>query len=282
MGAYECWCAQKPKLHESLKHGMDAGGIAYALRHALAQVEQNTMAEQENDLLRQQTGVLFGCVKTAVGLLDVSVTSKVWELQSQKAASPKGGNGLLGAALLIQAGAGAYCYAIGQLIPMIALLAALGVAGVALLRKKPKAEPKQQEERIKVSFLPDLERLFAEIDGQMQAIDGYVNDFAYLNEQMDNAPGGGDSKMAEAMANMLEAVYESGPDTCGSVEDAAEAILSGLGLAALRYGRETRHLFTVLPSKNESQTMVPAIVRASDHLLLKRGIAAVRMTESDM
>jgi hypothetical protein len=47
---------------EHLRNAGDASA-AYLTRHAIAQVEQNVMAEQPDDLLRQQTGILFACVK---------------------------------------------------------------------------------------------------------------------------------------------------------------------------------------------------------------------------
>ena len=49
MGAYQCWLAQRERLREALAATGDAAGAAYLTRHTLAQVEQNTMAEQPDD-----------------------------------------------------------------------------------------------------------------------------------------------------------------------------------------------------------------------------------------
>ena len=57
---------------------------------------------------------------------------------------------------------------------------------------------------------------------------------------------------------------------------AVEGLLNGLGFRAMEYSEDNSRLFTVLPSKNETRTISPAIVSAEDFRLIRRGPAAVR------
>lgn len=282
MGAYECWEEQKPKLQSSIQEVEGAAGLAYALRHTLAQVEQNTLAEQPDDLLRQQTGVLFGCCKAAANLLDVPVAAKVWVAQAQPEKSASRGPGALWlSAALLQLLAVGYCYLRGQLLTGGLLLIALGMALVAFIggarKRKKKAEAPPQS---RVTLRPDQEKLFLEVDAQMRAVDRYVNDFDYLNQQLRGQPQGAlDGKTVGLVADMLEALYEHDEDGQGFAVEAVDRMLQSLGLQLVQYTPDTRQLFTVLPSKTATRTMVPALLAREDQRLLRRGTAAVQLRD---
>ncbi len=281
MGAYECWCAQKGKLREELRDCTDGSNLMYAVRHTLAQVEQTTMAEQTDDVLRQQTGILFGCCKTAVNLLEVPVAAKVWTLQSQKPKKRAPKVALLVAAGLVQLAAGLYGYGKGDGVLWTLAAAAAILAGIALLMRGPKAQSGGREDGVKVTLQPQLEKLFSALDAQMQGIDRYVNDFTYLNEQAAGQKNQLDTKTISLVSDMLEALYDSQEESRQTAEEAAERMLSALGLMAVPYSLNDRQLFTVLPSKGETQTLVPAIVSAQDRKLLKQGTAAVRLDSEE-
>lgn len=282
MGAYEAWCAQKHKLRQSIQEGQDGGGIAYAVRHALAQVEQSTMAQQGDDLLRQQTGILFSCCKTSASLLDVSVATTAWLPQRQQTVKKSPLTGVLWAlAAVLQGAVGLYGYAKGLWMLWIPMAAAVAAAMGALLlgkRKRPKEEPPGQ---VKVTLRPDEEKLFRVLDAQTQAIDRYINDFAYLNEQHAAQEAAPEGKMLSRVADMLEALWEYDDGTGEAAQAAAERMLDSMGLAAASYTPENGHLFTVLPSRDQTKTLVPAIVAKDDRRLLRRGVAAVKMEERE-
>lgn len=281
MGAYDCWCAQKPKLREKIKDCTDAGSIAYAVRHALAQVEQTTMAEQTDDLLRQQLGILFSGAKTSAQLLDVSVATKVWALQSQRVEKRGKAKALWVIAALVQIAAGLYAYAMSLWIAWVLMAVALVVAIVAQIASSRKMEKSGgEEDAIKVTIRVDEGKLFHALDVQMQAIDRHVNDFAYLNEQALGLHAVPDGKIVSLVADMLEALYESDEESGEAAKEAADRMLSGLGLAAAAYSSSNQALFTVLPSKAITRTMIPAIMAAADGRLLRRGVAAVQMDEA--
>ncbi len=166
------------------------------------------------------------------------------------------------------------------------MAAALGLGVAALLRQGRKARKENRaeskEERVKVTLRPDEDKLFRAIDAQMQAIDRYMNDFAYLNEQAEDKQSAPDGKTLALVADMLEALYECDGESIQSAEEATRRMLAGLGLDAIHYGPDTQHLFTILPSKTETRTMVPAIVTEADARLLKRGTAAVKMAAEEL
>lgn len=274
MGAFACWSEQKLKLHEELKESTDMAAVTYALRHTLAQVEQNTMAEQTDDLLRQQTGILFSCVKASAQLMDISVTTKVWVPSGHK--EPKRGAGpwLWPVAALLGTVAGMYGYIKGFPLVWGSVAAALVVAGVALWQEKRRQKHIPQDE-YRVTLRPDLEKLFGRVDGQMQSIDRYINDFAYLNEQSVSQEKAADEKFVGLMADMLEALYECDGEAREAAGEAAQRMMQGLDMEAVEYSPQNRKWFTTLPSKTETRTMVPAILAADDHRLLRRGVAAV-------
>ena len=283
MGAYDCWCAQKPKLRESLKDCTDAGHMVYAIRHALAQVEQNTLAEKTDDLLRQQMGILFSCCKMSVNLLDMSVATKVWQLQSQKEKKKSGFVwGFWSIAGLAQVATGLIAYIGGQPFAVLFSILALVTAMVALLKTaRQKKKLPLPEEQFRVTLRPDEEKLFTSLDAQMQAIDQYTNDFAYLNEQVAGKQTAPERKLVAAAADILEALYEADEKERQGIEEAVSEMLEGMGLAAIPYSKSEQQLFTTLPSKDETRTLIPALVWKEDDRLVKRGVAAVRSADSD-
>ena len=278
MGAYQCWTTQRERLRETLAAAGDAAGAAYLVRHALSQVEQNTMAEQPDDLLRQQTGILFACVKTSLNLLDISLTSKVWVAQTA-AGKPKGGiwRWLLLAALALAAGIGTFAYLRGQwlLFAAAATAAVLGTAGWLLQRRAAKQTGVFDEDRLKVTTMPDAEQLFKAVETQMRAIDRYINDFAYLNEQSALSHSVPDAQSISVLADLMQAVYETDGEAGEDAAAAAEHLLASLGVRAAGYTPQDARLFTVLPSISETRTLSPALLATKDGALLRRGTAAV-------
>lgn len=277
MSVYQCWVEQRERLRERLHAADDAAGAAIALRHALAQVEQNAMAEQPDDLLRQQTGILFSCVKGSLGLLDITVSTRVWVAHTQ-ADRPKARlwPWMLAAALLLLGWAGVYTYLRSQWLvwPAIAAAAVCAAVGFFSLRHARTPQP-EDANRLKVTAKPDADQLFGAIDAQMRGIDRYINDFAYLNEQTALRSGGPDPRNVSALAELMEAVTglegEPGEDTA----QAAESLLASLGVRALPYSQEEQRYFTVLPSISGTHTLAPALVSTRDGALLQRGTAAV-------
>ena len=278
MSAYQCWLAQRERLRDSLKHTAEASSAATLTRHTLAQVEQNTMAEQTDDLLRQQTGILFSCLKTSLNLLDISVATKVWVAQSAaapvKRRSPGAWSLALACGLTALVGWFAYARNLPALwIPLAAALAAIAFGWVSLGRAR-RAQP-LAEDQLRVTAMPEPDKLFAAIDAQMKAIDRYINDFSYLNEQNTLLQSAPESGSVAHLAALMEAVENLETPEAQDVTAAADRLLEGSGIRALRYTAADAGYFTVLPSLNETRTLAPALVSARDGALLRRGTAAV-------
>ncbi len=277
MSVYQCWVEQRERLRERLRSAEDTAGATGALRHALAQVEQNAMAEQPDDLLRQQTGILFSCVKGSLGLLDITVATRVWVARAQaEKRKPRLWPWMLAVALGCMAWAGAYAYlrSLWLIWPAVAAAAALGIVGFFGLRRAQKPQP-EDGDRLKVTAKPDTDQLFAALDAQMRGIDRYIHDFAYLNEQTALRSGGPDPHGIGALAELMEAIAGLEGEPGEDAAQAAQALLASLGVRALPYAPEAQRFFTVLPSVSGTRTLAPALVSSRDGALLQRGTAAV-------
>ena len=272
MSAFECWEEQRESLRAALKDQTSVADQVYAIRHALMQTEQNTLAQQSDEVLRQQMGVLFSLVKGSVGFLETPVAATSWVAQSRKTEKQGGKAWLVVLTALLMIFSGLCCYFRGIVLGWVSALAALIAGSAALLTERRKAAV---HDEVRVTLQPDVERLLAVLDGQLRAIDRCANDFAYLNDSLRGREQGS-SAMAERLADLMEAVYDLGGDERDEIAGAVEGLLNGLGFRAMEYSEENSRLFTVLPSKNETRTLSPAIVSAEDFRLIRRGTAAVR------
>lgn len=283
MSAYQCWVAQRERLSQNLKWAEQPGAIASAVRHTLSQVEQNTMAEFTDDLLRQQTGILFSCCKASLNLLEISVTTQVWVAKTI-APKPKSRIGfvlLAVAALLVLACAGfAYGKGLWELYIPLAVALVLAIIGCYLWRGS-RASQKTAQDDLKVSAKPDTEKLLSAIDAQMRALDRYINDFSYLNEQSRQPGALPDAGNLPLMANLLEAAAACEGEAGEDITATAQRLLEGLGLHPVFYSAQDARLFTILPSLNLTRTITPALISRKDGVLLYRGTAAVRDVDPD-
>ncbi|MEG0639619.1 MAG: hypothetical protein RR824_06220 [Clostridia bacterium] len=279
MSAFEHWEQQKEPLRLALKEQSDMAGVVYALRHALLQVEQNTLAELSDDVLRQQIGVLFGNLKTSVGLLQANVITKAWVPQVQKKERVgKAKRTLWLVAALVQGALGLLCALKGFALGWIAALAVLVMGGLAMAQghtQKPSSA--FHEDELRITLRPNVDNLLSVLDAQLRAVDRCTNDFSYLNEQLRGGAECADMPTLARFADLLEALYECDEEARAPAEEAAKQMLANMGLRALDYNEESRRLFTALPSKSETRTLSPAIVSAQDEKLLYRGTAAVKM-----
>ena len=273
MSAFECWEEQRESLRAALKDQTSVADQVYAIRHALT--EQNTLAQQSDEVLRQQMGVLFSLVKGSVGFLETPVAATSWVAQSRKAEKQGGKAWLVVLTALLMIFSGLCCYFRGIVLGWVSALAALIAGSAALLTERRKGQKATGHDEVRVTLQPDVERLLAVLDGQLRAIDRCANDFAYLNDSLRGREQGS-SAMAERLADLMETVYDLSGDERDEMAGAVDGLLNGLGFRAMEYSEENSRLFTVLPSKNETRTLSPAIVSAEDFRLIRRGTAAVR------
>ena len=274
MTIFEHWQTQKKSLRTRIQDAPTVADVVYQVRHALLQTEQNALSEMSDDVLRQQSGVLFSCVKTSIGLMEANIASQVWVPQkhtSRKPASSRPALGFAAGALLLLLTL--YCYMKGLVLGVVLSLCSLILGGFAFLYRPVPAQSAQDEMRI--TLRPDVDRLFSILDGQMRSIDRYVNDFSYLNDQLRCGTATADDASLSRAADLMEALYECDEAERAPAEEAARKLLASMGFSALDYSKENSRLFNALPSKTITRTLSPAIVSVQDQRLLRRGTAAV-------
>ena len=276
MSIFQHWQEQRDKLRPSLAETMSAAEITGQVRHALLQTEHNALAELDDDLLRQQAAVLMGCLKSALGLLEAHGTAQIWVAQKSGLSKAKS-KSLWSVAGALLAGLAALCALKSRWISLGLCVAALAVGLCALISERRSAASILPQDEVRATVTVDIERLFAVLDAQLRAMDRYLSDFSYLNDQ---ARGGAESTDAITLsraADLMEALYDCDDAGRAPAEEAARRLLERLGLQALDYDEESSRLFNALPSKTVTRTLSPAIVSVRDQQLLRRGTAAVRI-----
>lgn len=275
MSAYECWQQQKEKLRAELGPDTELSSAAYLTRHAVAQVEQSVLAAQTDDVLRQQAGVLFAGLKSAVGLMDVATGAKVWVAQSARQTPKKKGAAFFGClAVAAQLAVGLLAYTRKEPLLWIGMLAALALGALCVIALR-RAKPVLPQDEVRVTLHPDADKLLRTLDAQMQSVDRYLNDFAYLNETLGGKSALPDRQTMDSVADMLEAIADQ-QDGSPAME-AATRMLDGLGLTAVSFDGKNQQLFTLLPSKEETRTLSPALLAKEDGRLIRRGAATKRV-----
>lgn len=278
MTALEYWQEEKPALVKELAEQTELSDVIYTTRHAILQTEQNTLAAQSDDVLRQQMGVLFAMLKNSVSLLNVPITSTAWAAVSRRAEKRNlPGLPLLIAAAVLLAAAFAWSYMkhdlLGWLLPLAALLAGAGglvVNGQAQRKEKNKPAPE-----LRTVQSVDAEQLVCAIEAQIIMIDRCATDFAYLNKTLRTPVGGTGWRNLDAVSELLETIYAYDDDLRQQAEEAMQQLLLEMGLEAVEYSTDSEKLFTQLPSKSVTKTLCPALLSAEDHRLLRRGTAVV-------
>lgn len=278
MTAYESWQEQREELSREIARQQELSGVIYATRHALLQTEQNTLASQSDDVLRQQMGVLFTLLKNSITLLNVPVSSTTWTAASRRNEKrlERGFPFLLASGLVLLA-AVLWGYARANLLGWVLPLGALVLCVIGLtMNRKERAAKFSAQPQLKVTHSIDPEQLLGAIDAQILMIDRCVNDFSYLNQSLRAPTGGIGMQNLEAVSDLLEVIYAYDDDLRQQAEDAIGHLLAEMGLETMEYSNENQKLFNQLPSKNMTRTLCPAILSAEDHRLLRRGTAVVR------
>ena len=278
MTALECWKEQRAELLSTLNEQTEIGDVVYAARHAILQTEQNTLASQNDDVLRQQMGILFAMLKNSVALLNVPVASMAWAAVSRKEEKNRQpGLPFLLCALALLIAAFLWCYAKGDLLGWLLPLAALitGASALFINSRAQRKAARQPKEPLRTTQTVNAEQLIGAIEAQMVMIDRCATDFAYLNKSLRTPAGGSVWQNLDAVSELLETIYAYDDELRQQAEEAMQQLLTEMGLEAVDYSAESEKLFTQLPSKTMTRTLCPALLSAEDHRLLRRGTAVV-------
>lgn len=276
MSILQTWQEQRETLRNAITDRMSTADVLYQVRHALLQTEQNALAGMDDDLLRQQAGVLMSCLKGSLGLLEAHTAGQVWV--AQKSEKPTANDRSLwrcaAAALALLA---VYCGLNAEWVAMALAIAGLGLGFLALMKERRTVSAILPKDEVRASVSVDIDRMLSVLDGQLRAMDRYLSDFSYLNDQARGSAEGADPLTLSRAAELMEALYDCDEEGRAPAEEAARQLLSRLGLQTLDYSEESSRLFNTLPSKNLTRTLSPAIVSVEDQKLLRRGTAAVRI-----
>lgn len=272
MTIYEHWLSQKEKLPPVLQQ-TDLSGLIYQVRHAILQTEQNALAEMQDDILRQQAGVLFGCIKNSVGFVDANIAVQTWLPQKDPPKSARKLPLIFLTLLLLLA----ICCALSSQWFLFLLTIAASASGIGTFFVSKHVHRADVADEFRITLNPDTDKLCAVLDGQFRALDRYLNDFVYLNEQLRGSSDCTDPAAVSRAADLMEALYERDESERTAVDEAAKKMLESLGLRALDYSDESSRFFNALPSKQVTRTLAPAIFSIKDQRLLRRGTAAVKI-----
>jgi hypothetical protein len=278
MTALECWKEQRAELVSTLNEQTEISDVIYAARHAILQTEQNTLASQNDDVLRQQMGILFTMLKNSVNLLSVPVASTAWAAVSRKDEKGKQpGLPLLLCAVGLLIAAFLWSYAkrdlLGWLLPLAALIT--GASALIINANARRKAAQQPRETLRTTQTVNAEQLVGAIEAQMVMIDRCATDFAYLNKSLRTPAGGSGWQNLDAVSELLETIYAYDDELRQQADAAVQQLLTEMGLEAVDYTAESEKLFTQLPSKTMTRTLCPALLSAEDHRLLRRGTAVV-------
>lgn len=276
MSIVQHWQNQKDDLRAALTGRTSAADAVRHVRHTLLQVEQNALAEMEDDLLRQQASVLMGSLKGSVGLLEAHGTAQVWVAQKSKNSKAEN-RSLWRSAAVSLAFLALYSGLNSEWIALILCCAGFGLGFFALLQERKNASSILPKDEVQATVTVDIDRLFGILDGQLRSMDRYLSDFSYLNDQARGSAESTDPITLSRAADLMEALYDCDEAERASAEEAARRLLENLGLQALDYCEEHSKLFNALPSKSTTRTLSPAIVSVREQQLLRRGTAAVRI-----
>ena len=260
---------QRESLRAALKDQTSVADQVYAIRHALMQTEQNTGSTKRRsapaaDGRAVQSGEgfcgLFGNAGSRHFMGGAVPAGRKAERQGVAGGADGAFDDLQRAVLLFPQG-----IALGW----VSALAALIAGSAALLTERRKSRSHRCTDEVRVTLQPDVERLLARCwTGSYALSTAALNDFAYLNDSSAEAakqpavppwleracrPDGGTFTICGGE------VPEAGRNSrrCGR---AARTVMGLTGPWTI--SEETSRLFTVLPSKNETRTISPAIVSA--------------------
>ena len=278
MSVFEHWQAQRDSLRTALSSCTETADVVYQIRHALLQTEQNALAAMDDDILRQQAGILLGCLKNAAGLLEANVQTQVWVPQSlKKKAKRRKSETLVWISGSLVALLSAFCYLKGQWLGFSLGFGAIVLFCAGMLLARRETPFRESREEVRVTLKPDVDRLFSVLDGQVRTIDRYLNDLGYLNDQLRESSETGDPVSLSRVADLMESLYECDGEARLALDEPVKRLLDSLGLCVLDYSAENRRYFNALPSKSVTRTLSPAILSAKDRQLLRRGTAAVQI-----
>lgn len=249
-----------------IKKFTDAESAANALRKIVADTQQLTLSQLNDSVSRQLGSILFSHEAGLVSALS-AVNPPEIRVKKIKGLSVSSVFALTG--VLVLAAATSLAWGRGEIFIGILSLCAALLSGLAAFwpRKKPEITATQSV---------DAEALFRLTERRMEAIDRDMEAFLRLPTVDDDADEGVLQLIMKAVTLKREDP-DSVPD---ELMTAITAITISRGYRFLEYTGEEDMFFDIMPTKRETRTIVPAVIK--DDRLVARGMAIVKIEQQPL
>ena len=261
--AYEHFKALREK--KQFPEQMPSQEAATAVNELISECRQLTMSQLPSSSSKQLCSILFS---HEGGFISAFSTLSAPKVTKDRAAQKKNFNLIFVMVSLLVAAAGVYIIwkskAADRFIYCLFLAAAEALALFGYFLPKPKTSYKVEQN-------VDMEQLLSLASRRMEAIDRDLD--AFLSIPTEGSESDDSMVQIITLANSLK---RSDPD---SVPDELMTAISALSLSKgyefLDYSQENEAFFDTMPTKRETRTIVPAVLK--DQTLVARGMAIVSM-----
>lgn len=246
-----------------LKKLKDAEATANALRKIVADTQQLTLSQLNDSVSRQLGSILFS---HEAGLVSALSAVNPPEINIKK---PKGFPASAVFALcgvLITAAATSLAWGRNEIL--LGILSLCGAILCALAGFWPHKKPE-----VTAAQSVDAEALFRLTERRMEAIDRDMEAFMRLPTVDDDA----DEGVLQLILKAITLKREDPDSVPDELMTAITAITISRGYRFLEYTGEEDMFFDIMPTKRETRTIVPAVVK--DDRLIARGMAIVRIEQ---
>ena len=267
MDIAEMWSLRRSALERELATESGASGMMRKARHVFSQMEQELLAGYTDDAARQRVGVLTGVFKHSLDL--ITLPQSVRDVSEKTVSSP--------AEKLLPAGAACgiavtLLYGLYRNDRALEILCAVLLLALGILMLVSRRKTKLPENRYETC--PDTAAFLRQLDSQISLLSRSLQDLDVLDRSLQT----GDPARAPSLSGisgMLETVSQMDEEDRRALGADLDRLLNAIDLKAVEYSLENAGLFDLLPSKNITRTLSPALLDAREGTLLRRGTAAV-------
>ena len=252
--------------NEKLPAALPAEEAALRLKRIIADTQELTLSQLDSSVARQLGSILFS---HEAGLTSVFNTLKDREAAPQPDKEKrKTGTLIISLSCLICAASCILAWSDNAVASALMFLAAeiASIFGMRLFEKK---------QNVKTASDIDARALFALAERRMEAIDRDLDAFISI-------PQGASRDDGDDVLNLIVKAITLKREDPGSIPDelmtAIIALMIARGYTVVEYSEGTKDLFDVMPTKRQTRTITPAILK--NDRLIARGMAIVSLAVS--
>ena len=242
---------------------MNAEDAVKLLREVVTDTQQLTLSQLPNSTARQLGSILFS---HEAGLMAAFTTLNPPKIKKQKEERRLGLNPILLVLGLLMSAAAFY---LGWDREFYIL--SLFVGAAALLSGGAYFVPKNQPKPVLEQTI-NTDALFSLVQRRMEAIDRDLD--AFLSIPTGDA-GGDDDAVVKLITLAIKLKIEDPDCVPDELMTAITALSIARGYEFLDYGEETEQYFDTMPTKRDTRTIVPAVLKNGN--VIARGMAIVKM-----